>query len=113
LAKKKPSPAAKVRAALDPHPPLPVSDHSPGRRVKPLVEEARPPPVRMLSARQVMAKIGITWPTLFNWSNSGLFPLPRRIGRKIFWVEHELDQFLLNLPTKKPPAKKRSEYEEV
>ena len=66
--KKKPSAAAKVRAALDPKPPQIADDPALQRqRELSVVEAARPPPadVRLLSAAMVMSKVGISWPTLW------------------------------------------------
>jgi len=114
--KKKPSAAAKVRAALDPKPPQIADDPALQRqRELSVVEAARPPPadVRLLSAAMVMSKVGISWPTLWAWSKCGKFPAPRQIStRKIMWIESEVDAWIANLPVRKLPLKGDSNTDE-
>jgi len=72
LTKKKPSPAAKARAALDPISSAPTAADSdlPVRQSKrSVVEEARPPPRLTYTAKEMMALLGISWPTLLKWSD--------------------------------------------
>jgi len=108
--KKKKSAAARARAAFDPKPPPAASDALPQQRERSVVEEGRPPPVRLLSAKEVLLKVNISWPTLWAWSKCGKFPAPRQISpKRIAWLEHEIDAWINALPVRQLPLKESDE----
>ena len=79
----------KPAQSRDPDPPAPALDDG--------FDEV--PEVRMLTARQVMERIQVTWPTLWAWSKKGKFPPPREVSvRKIMWVEKEVNEWLASRP---------------
>jgi predicted DNA-binding transcriptional regulator AlpA len=98
----KPSPAAEVRAALDPDPaPKPTDEiASLVERRRSAVEQARPPPpVRLLSRNEVCARIGVSYPTIWKWMRDDRFPRSRVMNDgKICWIESEVEKWILNLP---------------
>src|SRR5262245_51530986 len=100
-AKKKPSAAAKVRAALDPNPPPPTNETVPlPDRRRALIESARPPPMlRLLSRREVCERVGVSYPTIWEWARTGRFPKARVLnGGKLGWIESEVEAWILALP---------------
>jgi len=92
------SAAQKIRAALDPDPtPPPASDAVPPRRERALNEEPRPPPVRLLSARQVLDRVPLSYPTIWKMMREGKFPRARKISNRSFWIESEIDAYINGL----------------
>jgi len=65
------------------------------RRARP---ESRP---RLLSKREVLARVGLTYVTLWKWMRSGKFPRAREVGGKIAWLESEINTWIANLPVKR------------
>jgi predicted DNA-binding transcriptional regulator AlpA len=53
-----------------------------------------------LSKQEVLARIPITGPTLWNWSRTGKFPKPRFIGSKTVWIESEVMEWMRSRPTR-------------
>jgi predicted DNA-binding transcriptional regulator AlpA len=97
----KPSSAAqKIRHALDPNPPPPTDDAVPlPARKRALVEAARPPPLKLLSQREVCALIGVSPPTLWKWTRLGKFPKARVLnGGKLGYLAHEIEAWILDQP---------------
>ena len=57
--------------------------------------------VRLLSKQEVLDRIGVSYVTLWGWMRDGKFPRSRELGGKVCWLEPEVDQFIVNLPTKR------------
>lgn len=62
--------------------------------------------MKILRIRAVMAKIGISRSTIYDWLNpkskryDSTFPKPRRLGKQsIGWLEADLDRWLLQCKT--------------
>jgi prophage regulatory protein len=52
-----------------------------------------------LSKAQVLAKIPVTGPTLWNWIRAGKFPKPRDISpNKTVWLATEVDEWIKSRP---------------
>lgn len=50
--------------------------------------------MRYLRLREVLARIGVSWVTLWRWEREGLFPKRRKIGKRaVAWVEAEIDDW--------------------
>jgi predicted DNA-binding transcriptional regulator AlpA len=62
---------------------------------------ARKKAARLLSRREVMDRIGVSYTTLWSWMRLGKFPRSREIGGKIAWIEAEVDRWIANLPVVK------------
>lgn len=70
-----------------------------GRPPDPPEDPPSSPPVKMLSRRQMLAKVGpVSYPTIWKMMNEGTFPRARLFGKRTVWFEHELDAYLANLP---------------
>lgn len=50
---------------------------------------------RLLSMKKVTAKIGVARASINRWEKAGKFPLRLHIGTRIFWIESEIDSWLL------------------
>lgn len=82
------------------------------------IELADPPPPsepgRLLSRAEVLAIVGVTYPTLWWWVKEGHFPAPRVLGFKgtkgrIGWVEFEVQSWIVALPKRFPKGTKLTE----
>jgi predicted DNA-binding transcriptional regulator AlpA len=59
------------------------------------------PGARLLSRGEVVDKIGLTYPTIWKLMREGSFPRAVVIGGKNAWLEHEVDEFIANLPRRR------------
>jgi predicted DNA-binding transcriptional regulator AlpA len=57
-----------------------------------------PAAVRLLSKAEVLAIIGVTFPTLWLWMRQGKFPRSRIAGGKSVWRSDEVAAWLAELP---------------
>jgi predicted DNA-binding transcriptional regulator AlpA len=62
-----------------------------------------PPPTgpRLLNRAEVVARVGVSFPTLWAWMRKGKFPRSRQIGNSSRWLSDEVDDFLRALPVRK------------
>ena len=61
-------------------------------------------PERLLSRREVLDRVGVSYPTLWHWMRSGKFPRSRSVGGvggKVAFLESELDRWMTELPVVK------------
>jgi predicted DNA-binding transcriptional regulator AlpA len=69
------------------------------------VRAANAPPARegahLLSKRQVLTIINVSYPTLWSWMRQGKFPRSRVVGGKSMWRSDEVDAWLGALPIRK------------
>jgi prophage regulatory protein len=106
--KQKPSAAERARAALDAEPPKPSDDAVPPiERRRSAAEQARPPPPQQLLTRaEMLARVALTYPTVWKMMRAGTFPRGRAIGNgRVVWVESEIEEWIDDLPLQelKPP----------
>jgi prophage regulatory protein len=95
------SAAAKVRAQLDSDSQKPSSETVPlPARRRALIGSARaPPPLRLLSRKEVCERVGVSYPTIWEWARTGRFPKARVLnGGKLGWLESEIEAWILALP---------------
>jgi predicted DNA-binding transcriptional regulator AlpA len=52
---------------------------------------------RLLNKHEVLAIVGISYPTLWNWMRSEKFPRSRVVGGKSMWISTEVDEWLQQL----------------
>ena len=55
-------------------------------------------PIAMLSLNEVMKKVGLGSSTIYRKMDADAFPIPVKLGANVRWYEHEIDEYLLNLP---------------
>jgi predicted DNA-binding transcriptional regulator AlpA len=56
------------------------------------------PGARLLDRKELIAKVKLTYPTIWKQMREGTFPHSRAIGGKAVWVEAEIDEWIANLP---------------
>jgi predicted DNA-binding transcriptional regulator AlpA len=56
------------------------------------------PPVRLIFKRELLERVGLSFPTIWKMMQQGRFPRARVIGGKSVWIESEVDDFLAALP---------------
>ena len=54
--------------------------------------------VRLMMKREVLDRVGVTYPTLWNWMRAGRFPRSRELGGKTCWIESEVLAWIAALP---------------
>jgi prophage regulatory protein len=57
-----------------------------------------PNATRLVSKREVLDRIGVSYPTLWSWMRDGRFPRSRELGGKICWLEREIEKWIDALP---------------
>jgi predicted DNA-binding transcriptional regulator AlpA len=56
------------------------------------------PGARLLSRKEVIGKVSLTYPTIWKLMREGAFPHSRAIRGKVVWIETEVDEWIANLP---------------
>jgi len=56
---------------------------------------------RLLFKREVLERVGLTYPTIWAWMQKGKFPRSREVGGKIAWLEGDIDAWIAALPVKR------------
>jgi predicted DNA-binding transcriptional regulator AlpA len=65
--------------------------------VKKATKVARP--TKILTKREMLDRVGVSYQTIWNWMCEGKFPRSRLLGdQKVVWLEHEIEQWLATLP---------------
>ena len=57
--------------------------------------------LRLLSKREVLDIVGISYPTLWDWMRAGKFPRSREVGGRSMWRSDEIDEWIAALPVRK------------
>lgn len=60
-----------------------------------------PSPTRLLSKREVIARVGLSYPTIWDWMRHGKFPRSRELGGKVCWRENEIEQWITDRPVRR------------
>jgi len=55
-------------------------------------------PKKLLSREQILDRVPLSYPTILKRIAAGEFPAPVMIGNRPFWHEHEVDEYMANLP---------------
>ena len=55
--------------------------------------------MRLINVKEVANKLGVSTRTVYRMVDTGYLPSPIKLGsRSQRWVEHEVDEHLMNLP---------------
>jgi predicted DNA-binding transcriptional regulator AlpA len=60
-----------------------------------------PPDTRLLSKPEVLAIVGVTYPSLWAWMRNGTFPRSRVVGGRSMWLSTEVDAWIAGLPIRR------------
>jgi prophage regulatory protein len=55
-------------------------------------------PVRLLSRKEVLDRVGLSYPNIWSQMANGKFPRSRSLGGKIAWIESEIDDWIMSRP---------------
>lgn len=55
-------------------------------------------PMRLLSRRQLLERVSLSYVTIWKRMQTGDFPRSRQVGGKCVWLESEIDEWIDNLP---------------
>lgn len=58
--------------------------------------------MKYMTKQEVAEKLRVTVRTITTYSKNGLLPSPRQLGRRLLWIESELDHRILSKVTDAP-----------
>jgi predicted DNA-binding transcriptional regulator AlpA len=58
-------------------------------------------PLRLLSRKEVIERVGRSYPWIWDQMRKGAFPRSREQGGCVAWPEPEIDDYIKNLPVKR------------
>lgn len=61
-------------------------------------EAAGRKPARFLPKKEVLRRVGISYTSAWELMVRGEFPRSRQVGRRVFWIEQEIEDFIKNCP---------------
>jgi predicted DNA-binding transcriptional regulator AlpA len=62
-------------------------------------EAAAEPALVLLSKAEVLRRVPVSWPTIWNWIRQGRFPKPRALGpNKTVWLESDINEWVKAQP---------------
>jgi predicted DNA-binding transcriptional regulator AlpA len=64
-------------------------------------DKTTPDELRLISKADVLRRIGVSYPTIWNWMRAGNFPRSRNLGGKSAWIESEVTAWIRNCPVNK------------
>jgi predicted DNA-binding transcriptional regulator AlpA len=53
---------------------------------------------RLISKPEVLDRVGVTFPTVWNWMRENKFPRSRMVNGKTVWLSSEIDQWIADRP---------------
>jgi predicted DNA-binding transcriptional regulator AlpA len=56
---------------------------------------------RLISKLQVLDRVGVSYPTLWQWMRQGKFPRSRELGGKSCWIEREINEWIAGRPLRR------------
>lgn len=62
-------------------------------------DDAEPP--RLISKPEVLDRVGVSYPTIWQWMREGKFPRSRDLGGKSAWVEAEINHWIATRPVRR------------
>jgi prophage regulatory protein len=58
-------------------------------------------PARFISKTEVLARVCVSYQTIWQWMREGKFPRSRELGGKAVWIESEIDAYIINSPRRR------------
>lgn len=69
--------------------------------------------LRRLRIGQVADKVGLPKSTIYEKIKDGTFPAQRKDGSSSFWLEHELDAWIIKVHDLQPESVPETEHDEA
>ena len=61
-------------------------------------------PARFINKKQMLARVGASYPSIWQWMREGKFPRSRELGGKAAWLESEIEAWIVNRPIRRLKA---------
>jgi predicted DNA-binding transcriptional regulator AlpA len=61
-------------------------------------------PQRLIYKPEMLDRVGLSYPCIWQWMREGKFPMVREAGGKSAWLESEIDTWIANRPPRKYKA---------
>jgi predicted DNA-binding transcriptional regulator AlpA len=61
-------------------------------------------PSRLVFKPEVLDRVGVTYPAIWQWMREGKFPASREVGGKVAWLESEIDEWIASRPIRRYKA---------
>lgn len=58
-------------------------------------------PERLISKSEVLARVGASYPSIWEWMRQGRFPRSRELGGRVAWLESEINDWIVNRPIRR------------
>ena len=69
--------------------------------------------MRLLKKSEVLAIVGVTYPSVWTWMRAGNFPRSRIVGGRSMWRSDEIDAWLAGLPIRRLKGDAAAELNEA
>jgi prophage regulatory protein len=56
---------------------------------------------RLISKGEVLTRVAVSYPTIWQWMREGKFPRSRELGGKAVWLESEVEKWITSRPIRK------------
>ena len=61
-------------------------------------------PARFINKKQMLARVGASYSSIWQWMREGKFPRSRELGGKAAWLESEIEAWIVNRPVRRLKA---------
>jgi prophage regulatory protein len=83
-------------------------------RAQYLASISKPKPPRFIYRNELLARVGVTYTSIWLWVRDGKFPAPRELGGghqrgRLAWLESEIDEWMNSRPKRLPKGHKSRE----
>jgi prophage regulatory protein len=58
-------------------------------------------PARFISKKELLARVGASYPSIWQWMREGKFPRSRELGGRAAWLECEIEAWIVNRPVRR------------
>ena len=52
----------------------------------------------LISKAEVLRRVGMSYPTIWQWMREGRFPRSRQVGSRSMWLGEEIDAWIVSRP---------------
>lgn len=83
--------------------PLKIADHNsaPAAGAEKAAAAPAAKPSRFLCKAEVLDRVGVSNPTIWQWQRDGKFPRSRELGGRAAWLESEIEEWILSRPVRR------------
>ena len=78
-----------------------TNNGNPAQDVEDAAATAAAKPARFISKQEVIARVSVSYPTIWQWMRDGKFPRSRELGGRVVWLESEVEEWMANVPLRR------------